>query len=134
MKKMKQQVMKSPGHIEFREVPIPDLKENEILVKIMRIGICGSDVHVYHGKHPNTSYPVTQGHEASAKIIKTGSNVRKLKPGDKITYVDTDSGVLIKPAKTDMISDFGFLKNRKKPADIQKIRKAVRKKIAKKVL
>ena len=57
----------------------------------------------------------------------------KLKPGDKITYIDTDSGVLLKPAKTDMISDFGFLKNSKKPADIQKIRKAVRKKIAKKV-
>ena len=58
----------------------------------------------------------------------------KLKPGDKVTYVDTASGILLKPAKKDMSSDFGFLKDRKKPADIQKIRKAVRKKIAKRIL
>ena len=58
----------------------------------------------------------------------------KLKPGDKVTYVATASGILLKPATTDMISDFGFLKNRKKSADIQKIRKAVREKIAKRLL
>ena len=59
---MLQQVMTNPGEIIFREVPVPEVKENQVLVKIMNIGDCGSDIHVYHGKHPFTKYPVTQGH------------------------------------------------------------------------
>ena len=82
---MKQQVMTSPGEIEFVEIQIPELKENQVLVKIMRIGVCGSDIHVYYGKHPYTDYPVTQGHEVSGKIEKIGSKVQGLKPGDKVT-------------------------------------------------
>lgn len=82
---MKQQIMIEPGKIEFREIPIPELKENGVLIKIMRIGVCGSDIHVYHGKHPYTPYPVTQGHEVSGMIEKIGSKVTNLKPGDKVT-------------------------------------------------
>jgi len=82
---MKQQVMIEPGKITFREIPIPELKENEVLIKIMRIGVCGSDIHVYHGKHLYTSYPVTQGHEVSGMIEKVGSKITELKPGDRVT-------------------------------------------------
>ena len=57
----------------------------------------------------------------------------KLYPGDKITYEDTAAGILIKPAKKDMIADFGFLKGRKSSEDIEEIRHSVRKKIAEKV-
>ena len=64
---MLQQVMTNPGEIIFREVPIPEIQDDQVLVKIMNIGICGSDIHVYHGKHPFTKYPVTQGHEVSGK-------------------------------------------------------------------
>ena len=56
---MLQQVMTNPGEIIFREVPVPEAKENQVLVKIMNIGVCGSDIHVYHGKHPFTKYPET---------------------------------------------------------------------------
>ena len=42
---MLQQVMTRPGEIVFQEVPIPPLKEGQVLVKIKRIGICGSDIH-----------------------------------------------------------------------------------------
>ena len=56
----------------------------------------------------------------------------KLRPGDKITYQDTAAGIVLKPAKTDMMDDFGFLKGRRQPAELDKIRKAVRKKIAEK--
>ena len=59
---MLQEVMTAPGEIEFREVEIPEVGPDQVKVKIMNIGICGSDIHVYHGKHPFTSYPVTQGH------------------------------------------------------------------------
>ena len=82
---MKQQIMVEPGKIEFREIPIPELKENEVMIKIMRIGICGSDIHVYHGEHPLTTYPVTQGHEVSGIIEKVGRKITKLKLGDKVT-------------------------------------------------
>lgn len=83
---MKQAVMISPGLIHFKEVPMPDvLKTHEVLLKIHRIGICGSDIHVYHGKHPFTTYPVVQGHEYSGEIIRTGKAVSKLQAGMKVT-------------------------------------------------
>lgn len=82
---MLQQVMTAPGKIEFREVPIPEIGEQEVLVKIMKIGICGSDIHVYHGEHPFTSYPVTQGHEVSGMVEKIGSGVSGLSVGQKVT-------------------------------------------------
>ena len=46
---MLQQVMTAPHEIEFREVPIPKAEAGKILLKVMKIGICGSDIHVYHG-------------------------------------------------------------------------------------
>lgn len=82
---MKQAIMIKPKEIEFKEVPVPEITERQVLVKIMRIGICGSDIHVYHGLHPYTSYPVVQGHEVSCLVEKVGKNVRKFKPGDKVT-------------------------------------------------
>ncbi len=82
---MLQQLMTAPGEIVFREVPVPQPKPHEALVKIMRIGICGSDIHVYHGKHPFTSYPVTQGHEVSGEIAALGAEVTGLRVGQRVT-------------------------------------------------
>lgn len=82
---MKQEVMTAPGQISFRNVPIPEPGPDQVLLKIKRIGICGSDIHVYHGTHPYTKYPVTQGHEVSAQIIKLGSYVHDLHVGQKVT-------------------------------------------------
>ena len=78
--------MLSPGKIDFRQVPEPgQLEDQKILLRIKKIGICGSDVHVFHGKHPATTYPVIQGHEYSAVVEATGKGVSKVKPGDKVT-------------------------------------------------
>jgi 2-desacetyl-2-hydroxyethyl bacteriochlorophyllide A dehydrogenase len=83
---MRQAIMTSPGIIEFRKVTEPGpLKDNEVLLRIKKIGICGSDVHVYHGKHPATSYPVVQGHEYAAVVEATGNGVSKVKQGMKVT-------------------------------------------------
>ncbi len=83
---MRQAIMVSPGIIEFHEVQEPgQLDGNEILLEIKKIGICGSDIHVFHGNHPATSYPVVQGHEFSAIVRATGQNVKKVKPGMKAT-------------------------------------------------
>ncbi len=78
--------MISPGVIEHRDVPEPGaLKPEEILIRIKRIGICGSDIHVYHGKHPFTPYPVVQGHEYSGTVEAVGSDVTRVTPGARVT-------------------------------------------------
>ncbi len=82
---MLQQVMTEPGKIEFREAPVPEPGEGQVLIRIMEIGVCGSDIHVYHGTHPFTSYPVTQGHEVSGLVEKLGPGVSGLTPGQKVT-------------------------------------------------
>jgi L-iditol 2-dehydrogenase len=83
--RMLQAVMTSPGKIAFNEIQIPGVNENELLIKIMRIGVCGSDIHVYHGKHPYTSYPIVQGHEVSGEVAAIGGNVKNFKIGEKVT-------------------------------------------------
>ena len=50
--------MTDPGRIEFEDVAKPAVQDGEVFLRILRIGICGSDIHVFHGKHPYTSYPV----------------------------------------------------------------------------
>ena len=56
----------------------------------------------------------------------------KLKPGDKVIYQNTKRGVLLKPAKRNMLDDFGFLNGRQKPGHgLDSIRKTIRKKIVK---
>lgn len=82
---MLQQVMTAPGKIEFREIETPVPKVGEVLIRIMKIGVCGSDIHVWHGKHPFTSYPVTQGHEVSGEIAALGAGVENLEVGQKVT-------------------------------------------------
>jgi len=84
-KTMLQEVMTAPGVIEFREVPVPAPAKGEVLVRIMKIGVCGSDIHVYHGKHPFTKYPVTQGHEVSGEIAALGEGVTGLTVGQRVT-------------------------------------------------
>ncbi len=82
---MIQQVMTAPGKIEFCEIPVPALGPGQILLKVMKIGICGSDIHVYHGEHPFTKYPVTQGHEASFVVERFGEAVEGFYIGQKVT-------------------------------------------------
>lgn len=82
---MLQQIMTNPKEIIFKEVPMPEINDNQVLVKVMKIGVCGSDIHVYHGKHPFTSYPVTQGHEVSGEIVSLGKDVTGFTIGQKVT-------------------------------------------------
>ena len=85
---MRQAILVEPKHIEFKEVVEPkaaDLTAHQVLVNIKRIGICGSEIHSYHGLHPATFYPVVQGHEYSGVVMAVGSEVTVCKPGDHIT-------------------------------------------------
>lgn len=83
---MKQAIMISPGKIEFRDAILPNqLESNEVLLRIQKIGICGSDIHVFHGEHPATPYPVVQGHEYSATIAAVGDSVKSVRVGQRAT-------------------------------------------------
>jgi L-iditol 2-dehydrogenase len=77
--------MTSPGKIEFRDVPVPEPGPKDVLVRMKRIGVCGSDIHVWHGKHALTPYPVVQGHEVSGVIERVGTSVRGFAAGDPVT-------------------------------------------------
>jgi L-iditol 2-dehydrogenase len=57
----------------------------EVLLRVQRVGVCGSDVHVNHGRHPYTTYPVIQGHEYSATIEALGAEAKGLRVGAKVT-------------------------------------------------
>lgn len=82
---MLQAVLEKPKTIVFHEIPIPEPGKDEVLLKVSRIGICGSDIHVYHGKHKYATLPVVQGHEGSGVIAKAGSEVSGLMIGEKVT-------------------------------------------------
>ena len=78
--------MIEPGAIEIRDAPeLRPVEKREIKLRIRKIGVCGSDIHVYHGKHPFTTYPVIQGHEYSGEVVEVGEDVRGVQVGDKAT-------------------------------------------------
>jgi len=82
---MRQAVMVAPEEIAYREVPVPEIGPAHVLVRVARIGICGSDIHVWHGRHPYTSYPVVQGHEVSGTVAEVGAEVTGLREGELVT-------------------------------------------------
>ena len=84
---MQQAIVVSPGKIEFRDIPIPQTQPDEVLIQVKRIGICGSDIHVYHGLHPFTSYPIVQGHEVAGVIAEVGTQVKGFARGDTVVFM-----------------------------------------------
>jgi len=77
--------MTQPGEIRFDQTAIPVIGDSDVLLRIRRIGVCGSDIHVFHGKHPYTPYPVVQGHEFCGEVAQIGAQVTAVAPGDLVT-------------------------------------------------
>ncbi len=82
---MKAIVIPEPNKIEIREVPMPEVKEGEALLKVKYVGICGADLASYTGNQPFTTYPRIPGHEFSAEIVEIPENDRGFKKGDIVT-------------------------------------------------
>ena len=72
-----------PEIIEIRETPIPEPKPGEVRIRLQKVGICGSDVHLFLG-HRILRQPVIIGHEGLGIVDKTGEGVATLKPGDRV--------------------------------------------------
>ena len=74
----------SPQHTEIREREIPKCNKNEVLLKLERIGVCGTDIQVFMGRNRYMQFPVTPFHEGVARVVSTGSQVDHVKAGDRV--------------------------------------------------
>lgn len=83
---MKAIVLHEPGRFEYitKEKPTV-LASDEVMLKIKKVSICGTDLHAYNGKQPFFTYPRILGHEVSAEIVALGSEVRAFNIGDSCT-------------------------------------------------
>lgn len=81
---MNQVTLEEPGHFSFSSTAdAPTLAPGEALVKVHRIGVCGTDLHAYTGKQPFFEYPRVLGHELGVEVIDPGSDPHGLSVGDK---------------------------------------------------
>ena len=82
---MKQLVTVRPMELEMQDIPEPQINNGaDVLIKLRAAGICGSDVHIYHGTSPVAIYPRVMGHEMVGVVDKTGPEVTKVKIGDRV--------------------------------------------------
>jgi len=77
----------TPGVFSNTDEPMPERKAGEALVRIRRIGICGTDIHAFAGRQPFFNYPRVLGHELSGEICEIDGNDMGLQPGDPVTIV-----------------------------------------------
>ena len=70
--------------LELFELPVPEIGEREVLVRVRAAGICHSDVHYRAGKSPVRPLPLTLGHEVAGEVEAVGKATRRIKPGDRV--------------------------------------------------
>ena len=80
---MKVLICTTPGEFEYRDLEKPAIPGGYSLLKIKRIGICGTDLHAFEGTQPFFNYPRILGHELAAEIVETDSN--EFKRGEAVT-------------------------------------------------
>lgn len=86
---MKALVLSDYMQLDYKDVPDPSVKADEVLIEVKAAGICGSDVHGMDGSTGRRIPPIIMGHEASGTILETGENVRDWKIGDRVTFDST---------------------------------------------
>jgi L-iditol 2-dehydrogenase len=80
------------GNVELVDVPEPQLGPQDVLVKVWAAGVCGSDLNIQDDTHFYTP-PVTIGHEYSGVVLEVGSDVRRVRVGDKVVAdIETEEG------------------------------------------
>ncbi len=74
--------LSEPYHLNWREVPDPENLAGNALVRVRRVGICGTDLHAIRGRQPFFTYPRVLGHELAVEILEIGKNNQGLATGD----------------------------------------------------
>jgi len=83
--KMKALVIHKPNELMVEEVDIPRIKDDEVLVKVEAVGICGSDIEIKNGTYPDyIAYPIIPGHEIAGTVVEVGKGVLGFKVGDRV--------------------------------------------------
>jgi len=83
---MKALICTQPGTFEYRDIPSPVLKPGHAIIKIKRIGICGTDLHAFKGTQPYFSYPRILGHELAGDLIEA-DGADGFVPGEAVTII-----------------------------------------------
>ena len=78
-------ICSSPRHFQYSDTALPVASKGETLLKIKRIGICGTDLHAYEGTQPFFNYPRILGHELSAEIVTT--DAVGFAVGESVTFI-----------------------------------------------
>ncbi|MFI5387836.1 MAG: zinc-binding dehydrogenase, partial [Fimbriimonadales bacterium] len=82
---MKALVINKPFELEVKEMAVPKIAPDEVLVRMRAVGICHSDYELYSGKYIiPIDYPVTPGHEWAGEVIEVGKAVEAVKAGDRV--------------------------------------------------
>lgn len=86
MRTMKAMVLERPGHFEYKDVPVPVINSEEVLIKVKYCGICGSDWGSYNGKYADevACLPIQTGHEFWGIVEEVGENAQGIKIGDRV--------------------------------------------------
>lgn len=82
---MKTLVCITPGLFEYKQAEMPVVQPGQSIIKIKRIGICGTDLHAYEGTQPYFNYPRILGHELAAEYV--AGDAEGFKPGDLLTVI-----------------------------------------------
>lgn len=105
-------VCQEPGDFELKQKELPVKKGGEALLKIHRVGICGTDLHAYAGNQAFFKYPRILGHELAAEILEIDQNERGLKPGDQVIvmpYVSCGDCIACRRGKTNCCANIQVL-------------------------
>ena len=81
---MKAQIVKAPYEMEYTDVPIPQISDDEVLIKVKVCGICGSDTSIFTGKYAKDKLPLITGHEFMGEIAEVGKNAKGIEIGDRV--------------------------------------------------
>ena len=81
---MKAAVFEGLNNMIVKEVPIPEIDENSVLVKVMACAVCGSDIRIFHHGNNRVNPPAILGHEIAGQIVAVGSQVTKFEIGDRV--------------------------------------------------
>ncbi len=83
--KMKAALVTDVGKVSIEEIERPQITDDEVLIKVRMVGVCGSDLHLFRGTHAFRKPPAILGHEIAGDVVETGKNVRHVKAGDRVT-------------------------------------------------
>jgi alcohol dehydrogenase len=82
---MKALVFQGPGQTSWQDVPDPDLKDAaDAVIRVDAVTICGTDLHIIKGDVPEVTPGTVLGHEAVGEVVEVGSEVRTVRPGDRV--------------------------------------------------